>query len=491
MTVSGNSANGVVVTAANGVTSALIGSSLTVTGNTGAGIAQSAATGGSVSFSLSTGDISHNGGGGISLSSGSGTLGAVSVHDNTGSGITQSGGTMTLGSGGTTTVKANSTKGVTLTGGTMTVGTTTISGNGSDGVAASGSATLVSNTGAQYTNNTGNGINGSSATLNFGGSATAPIVVTGNTGDGILVTDGAITANYLTLGSNGTGATKKSGLELAGAAAVNIGVAPDAALSFTANGLHGVNINATTTGSQIDMRRAQITSNGGDGVSVDLNGGTGSGAATASLKSLTVSSNTGHGIEVLRAPLGATTVLLIDALTAKSNSGSGVYLRGNNGNVVATLSNSSIASNAKYGVLIEQAGANITQENLQTNDITLNTSGGIAFNTSSTLNGFAANTVHGNGGDQILVAARQNPVATNPPYLFNSAGACDANRNQVWCYSATGVGIRVTGGSPAAVTASSMSWKTAVPAVNTDYITSGGAGTFTATTPCAAQPTCP
>jgi len=281
-----------------------------------------------------------------------------------------------------------------------------------------------------------------------------------------------------------------SGLELVAAAVASLGIASDAALSFTGNGLDGVNINATTSGSGVDMRKASITGNGSDGVFVDLNGGTGVGAATASLASLTVSGNTNHGIEVLRAPLGASTVMVIDGLTAKSNGGSGVYLHGT-GNIVATLKNSKISLNSGYGVRIEQAAATTTQENLQSNDITQNTTGGIGFTTSSTLNGFAANTIHNNGGDQISIAARQNPIAGNPPYNFSSAGACDANRNQVWCYSASGVGIRVTGAAGSAVNANFMSWLDAVPAVNTDYITSGAAGTFTVASPCAAQPSCP
>jgi Right handed beta helix region len=490
VTVDGNGANGIVV---SGATASLTGTSLTVDDNAGTGIVQ---TGGSATLTLKSGDIFNNSVGGISLSAGAGTLATVNVHDNTGAGITQSGAasTITLGSGGaTTTVHSNTGTGVTISGGTLTVGTTSITGNGSDGVAASGIATLVSNTGASYTSNGGNGINATSSTLTFNGSAAAPISVSNNTGDGILMTGGGLSANYLTLGANGTGATKKSGLAISGVAAVNLGTATDAALSFTGNGLNGVTINGTTAGSAIDMRRAQITGNTGDGVSIDLNGGTGAGAATATLTTVTTSNNGGNGVEVLRAPLGSATACTIDGLTATSNTGSGVYLRGNLGNIVATVKNSKLTSNTKFGVLVEQGAATTTQENLQSNDITLNTAGGIAFNTSSTLNGFSANTIHHNGGDQILVAARQNGLAA---WNFASASACDANRNQVWCYAGAagsgfnpaGVGIRVTGLPTAPVAADFMSWAEAVPVANTDYITSG---TLTKTGPCAAQTACP
>jgi hypothetical protein len=490
VTVNGGSGDGVSVKAAAGAISTLNATSLTVKNMGGMGVAQ-VSSGGVVSVTLTSADVGSNGGGGMLVTGGTGTLGAVTLHDSTGVGLTQSAGTVTLGSGGTTTVQGNTGKGVALSGGTMNVGAASIANNGGDGVAVTGGATLVSNAGAQYTSNGGNGISATSSTLQFNSTASAPISVANNTGDGILISGGSLTANYLTLSGNGTGTTKKSGLEIAGAAAINLGVASDAALSFTGNGLHGVHTNGTTAGSKIDMRKASLTSNGGDGMYVDLNGGTGATAATATLTSLTVTGNTSHGVEVVRAPLGTSTALVIDGLTAKTNGGSGVYLNGpatTTGSIVATVKNSKLQQNTGYGVLIDQSVAGTTQENLQTNDISGNTAGGIDFHGSSTLNGFAANTIHNNGGDQILVEARQNPAVSNPPYVFSSAGACNASSNQVWCYSSGHVGIRVTGVLPAAITADDMTWANAVPSANTDYVTSG---TLTKTSPCTAVTTCP
>jgi hypothetical protein len=474
VTVNGGSGTGVVVKAAGGAISTLNGNSLTVSNMTGPGIAQSS-SGGSVILNLaSNSDIGTNGGG-ITLSAGSGTLGAVNVHDNTGAGITQSAGTLTLGSGGTTTVQTSSTKGVALTGGTLTVGAASITGNGTDGVTVSGATTtLISNTGAQYTNNGANGINSTLAALTFNGSAAAPIIVSGNGvsaagGDGILVSSGSITANYLTLSTNGTGTTKRSGLELAGAAVASLGVATDAALSITGNGLDGVNINATTAGSAIDMRKASITGNGLDGVSVDLNGGTGGSAATASFLNVTSSNNGGQGVDVLRAPLATSSIVMtIDGLTAKSNTGSGIYLRGSNGNVGASIKNSKISLNTGVGIRIENGG-NTTEESIQSNDITQNSGGGIAFNQAHTLTGFSANTVHGNTGDQILIAARQTG---NAVYTFSNSSAtvCDSNRNQIYCYQIGSVGIRVSGATNVTINAADVSWENTTPSAGTDFV---------------------
>jgi hypothetical protein len=488
VTVNSGSGDGVNAKAAAGAISTLSAKSLTVTNMTGMGVAQ-VSSGGTVTVTLTSANV-HNNGGGMLVTGGTGTLGAVQLHDNTGVGITQSGGSVTLGSGGTTTVQANAGKGVALSGGTLTVGAASITNNGGDGVAVTGGATLVSNIGAAYTSNGGNGISSTSSTLTFFGSAAAPIAVSSNKGDGIFVSGGnLIGANYLTLSGNGTGTTKKSGLEITGAAAIGLGVASDAALSFTGNGLHGVHINGTTSGSAIDLRSASITGNGGDGVYVDLNGGTGGGAATASLKTIAVTGNTGHGVEVVRAPLGTSTAMVMDGVTAKTNGGSGVYLHGAataTGSIVATVKNGILQQNTGYGVLIDQSTTGTTQENLQSNDIASNTAGGVDFHSSNTLNGFAANKVHNNGGDQILVEAPQNLAAT---YLFNSAASCsDGNRNQVWCYSAGRVGIRVTS-ALASVTADNMTWANAVPSANTDYVTAGGA--FTKSGPCTAVTTCP
>jgi hypothetical protein len=470
--INGGSGNGIVVGGA------LIGSGLTVTNMAGTGIV----AGGAATLTLATADdVSHNGGGGISISGGTANLGDLKLHDNTGSGLTQSGGTVSFGVGGTTVVQANTTKGVTLTGGTLNVGSATITGNGSDGVNVSGGATLKSDTGAQYTNNGGDGILATSSSVTFLSVPGSPIVVSGNAFDGVSITGGNITASYLTLASNGAGA-KGSGLKLSGAAAVSLGTLTNPGLSFTGNGINGVNVAGTTIGSAIDMRKAVISANVGDGISIDLNGGAGVVGATATLSGVTVSGNTGNGVQVLRAPLvNSGVALTMDQLTSTGNGGVGVYLHGTSGNVGANLTNSTVSLNGGFGVKIDNGG-NAVSETLTGNLIFQNSGGGVAFQTANTVNGFSGNSVHGNTGDQILIAARQ---VGNANYKFSNASAtiCDGSRNQIYCYKNGGVGIRVTSAQTLTVDAADISWQVANPANTVDFVQS--------TSTIGVAPTCP
>jgi hypothetical protein len=476
-TIDGGSGAGVVVSAS----ATFNGSSLTIKNMGSAGIAAI----GSPTVNLTTGDeIASNGGSGLSLAGGSATLGGVNIHDN-GTGISQSGGAITIGSGGTTTIQSNGSKGVNLTGGTLTVGTGTITNNAGDGVTAATGTTLISNTGAQYTGNMGNGISATAATLTFNSSASAPILVSANTGVGILMTGGGLTANYLTLSSNGTGGTKKSGLEVAaGIAAVNIGTASDAAVSITGNGEHGIKLNGPTAGTAIDIRRATVSNNGSEGISTNLNWGAGTSTTKASFTSLTISGNGSHGIDVAQAPLvgsPATIKCIFDSLTVTGNTGSGVFLSGAVGSVGATVSNSKITSNKAVGIRVEGAA---TTEIFTGNDISLNV-GGVAFNTSSALNGFTSNTIHSNTGDQITILAPG-------PWDFHSPTACDGTQNKIYCYQ-TGVAISVSG-TATSVNASSVSWEHASPSLTQDYAISGGSTVTTSASgfpPCAAIASCP
>jgi hypothetical protein len=439
VTVNGGSGNGVLMIPAVGQTTTFTGASLTVKGMTGAGIRQQS-SGGPATFTVTSGEITANASGGVNLMAGTGTLGAVNVHGNTG-----------------------------------------------DGVTVTGGATLISNASAQYASNTGNGINATGATLTFNGSAASPITVNNNTLDGILASGGVLTANYLTVSSNGTGATKKSGLELTGVIGVTMGAAADAAISITGNGLHGVNIAGPTAGTSIDLERSTISTNGSEGISGDLNWGIGDVNTKASFKSLTISGNGSSGVEISRAPLvGATIVCTLDTLTVSGNGGVGVFLSGVTGDVGATVKNSGISSNTGPGlVLAEFAGT--TTETIQNNDISLNSGSGVVFGTKSTLNGFSGNTIHSNKGDQILVSAQQN---TTPLWRFDGLTGCDANRNQVYCYTAPSVGIRVNSALPTAVSARFMSWANAIPTAATDYVLTGP-NVINTTGPCGPVLTCP
>jgi hypothetical protein len=515
VTINGGASDGVFLNPLAGMSATFNGSALTIKGMSGAGIEAAPTGGGAASFTVTSGDIGTNGGSGLLLTGGgSGTIGAVNVHDNTGAGAKMSGGSLTLGSGGTTTVQKNGANGATVTGGTLTLGAATLTNNTGDGVTLSGGSTLLPNTGASITSNTGNGISSTSSTVTFGGAAATPISVSSNGLDGILVSAGNLTANYVTLSGNGTGATKKSGLELSGAAAVNIGVASDAAVSVTGNGLDGVLLNGTTSGSTLDMRRASITSNGGIGVSATLATGAQlkmtsdtvstnttdglalnlASGASATLTSLTVSGNLTNGIEIAQAPIvGGVVELSIDSSTISSNGGIGVWLHGAAGNIGASITNSKVNLNTGVGIQVQQGLATTTTETIQNDEVAQNGGGGIVFSTSSTLTSFQGNVVHGNTGDQITVSARQNG-AGNPVWNFRSAGnACDVNRNQIYGYGGTcgtGVGLRVNSIASTTVDAQNVDWKNSAASAGTDYAVTGG-NAVTATFPCTAVSTCP
>jgi hypothetical protein len=502
--VNGGAGNGVVVSGSG----TLNGSSLLVEGMTGAGIAAS----GTATLNLTTGDeIGPNGGNGITLTGGTATLGGVNIHNNA-VGIAQSAGTIGIGNGGTTLVQSNTGNGVTLTGGTLTVGTATIGTNGGDGVTVTGGATLISDTGAPYANNSGNGISSTGSTLTFNGAAATPIAITGNKADGIFISAGGMSnASYLTISGNGTGATKKSGLEIVGVGtAVGIGTASDAAVTISGNTLHGININGTGTGAAADIRQAHITGNGSDGVYVSLNGGTAANAASASLTGLTVSSNGANGVEIVHAPgVGqagtspGAAVMNMTGLTVTGNgtagAAAGILFSGSVGPVVASLQTSKIQSNTGIGIAVANTGAvGAMAETIEGNDVSQNSSTGILFAGVMTLQGFSANTVHANVGDQISITSRQ---ASNATYNFNNTSAtpCDANRNQVYCYGSGTpggvgtVGIRVSTATNVVVDAEHMSWRNAsAPANSVDYVVGpGGTASLDATNYCTPVTTCP
>jgi hypothetical protein len=393
------------------------------------------------------------------------------VHDNTGPGIT-----------------------VSTAGTALTLGATTVTNNSADGINASTSATVNLNTGATITNNGGDGVLENTATLKLNGAAATPITVTGNTGDGIGLTNGGLTANYLTLSSNGTGTTTKhDGLKVSGVAAVSVGVNSDSVVLIKSNGANGVDIAGTTSGSAIDFEHATIQSNGADGILVDLNGGTGTPGATAKFILDTVTGNTSNGIEVKHAPLiGSVIKATFDQTTVSNNGGIGVTLTGASGDVGASVTNSKITGNTNTGINIAQTTT--TTETIQNDTITGNgavtfpttAAGGVNFATSSTLAGFTGNIVAGNTGDQIVVSARPNgAVLPGTAWVFQSPGqTCDANRNQVYCYSGSGVGIRVNSLLATTVNAADLNWLHGAPTAGTDYV----AGSSTVQTSIAGQP---
>jgi Right handed beta helix region len=467
----------------------LNGTTLLVTSATGAGISQTS-TGGTPSLTISgtNSEISHNGGGGITSGAGSVTVGTANIHDNTGSGVSATGGSVSIT--GPATIQANTVKGISFTGTgtTLEVGNMTVTGNGSDGLFASAGAVTV-DTGAHFDSNTGEGLNVSTK-LTFNGTAAAPTTASHNTGDGLSVSAGTTTASYLTLDSNGVGNTAIAALKVTGTGVINLGTATDSALLFQNSGGPGINIAGTAAGSAVSVTRATIKTNGGDGIAIDLNGGNGAGAASASITASTISGNASNGVEVTRAPLGSSVVkLLLDGLTVSGNTGNGVWLRGNSGNVGASLTNSKLTGNTLVGLRVQQGST--TQETIQGNDINSNSGGGITFNTSSTLTSFQANSVHGNAGDQIIVSAAQNivlPAVTPAAWPFRSVGnACDANENKIYAYTNPGVGLRANAAAGATVDAENVSWAHSAPSAGTDYVATG-TNVVTVSLPCTASP---
>ena len=498
VTISGGSGVGVAISAVTGTSSTLNGTALTIASMAGGGISQSATGTGTVALSYASGDLGHCGAtgakGGINIAAGGATIGAVTIHDNTGVGLTQSTtGTVTLGQGGTTTVTTSSKQGVSITAGTLNVDTATITGNTLDGVKATTSSIVNFNTGAVLSSNGGDGVIANTATLNFITTAAAPIAVTGNTGDGIGLTAGGLTAKFLTVSSNA------NGISVANAAAVSLlGVnANDGDITIQNNTQNGVLLNGTPAGA-IDMEKATVKGNGADGLSIDLGAG---GVATGKFINVAVTGNTKNGIEVLRAPLGSGVFnLTFDTMTISGNGAAGVTLTGASGAVGASLTNSTVTGNTGVGVNLAEVGGTTT-ETLQNDTITDNKAGGITFSTASTLNSFTGNTVAGNTGDQITVSARQTGNATwdfQPPSLSCTQGVGgppDPNRNQVYCYGQSGnpgVGIRVNA-APLATTvnAQNMNWKSSAPSAGTDFVATG-TNAVTITTPCLpAVTTCP
>jgi hypothetical protein len=498
-TVTSNTDTGIIIATAPGTIATLNATTLTVTSNANGGILQSS-TGGTGTLNFTSGDVSANTNGGILQAAGTATLGAVDIHGNTGggtgSGVRMSGGTMTLAG---TTVRDNAVRGLSVSGGTLTVGTSTIKTNGTDGLLLSGGTATI-NTGTSFSSNgtsgAGTGINSAGA-LTLGGSAASPISVATNANDGISLTAGSLTANYVTLDGNGTGAAKGAGLKIAGAAVVSLGTASDAAVLIQNNLANGINI-ATLTSGQVDLRKATVQKNTGDGILADFNP---SGSLAQSISGMTITNNTQHGVQIVRAPLVASAIkVTLDGLNVTSNGptpavagkGIGVYLNGLTtsgglGAVGVTLKNSKIQSNKDVGLRMEGLATNVITHNIQTNDISGNGGIGVVIGARNTMNGFLGNTIHSNTGDQISLTA----APASGSFSFHSPIACDATINKVYCYG-TGVGIRNASGST--VDIGNMGWANVVPTAGTDYVNSGALSAVTngaaPTAPCGAN-ACP
>jgi hypothetical protein len=351
----------------------------------------------------------------------------------------------------------------------------------------------------------------------LGGTTTATAVqVLSSSGDGVHVTGGTANLHQGALRNSGmrnlfmdagnvviddgiaiTGATL-SGVEFASGAnsALSIGGTTGALVDISSSGLHGVTVAGVGgAGASVAIERATIHGNVGSGVLVNLSANNSSVRAANS----EIFGNGANGVVVLQAPSSnANNVVLLDTLdvhghtTVGVNVGVGIWLSGAAGEVTATLANNKVHDNRDVGVLITQGGGvDTTRETLTGNDVfgnntgAVRTVGGISFETSSILTSFTANRVHGNRRDQMAILAVRQGGGTwdlNP-------GACNAQRNFIYCYSsdAGSVGLRLT--NAGTVDAQNVTWANATPTVGTlDFASMGS--TVDVTPACAAMTTC-
>jgi hypothetical protein len=373
--------------------------------------------------------------------------------------------------------------GVVQNNGALTLETTSSIGNGGDGV-ESVYGTLTLNDGVHIDGNKGSGLYASNTTIVGNGSASAPISINSNGSAGIDMTNGTLSASYLTVDGNGLGASRYTGVHTYGSASVTLGAAADAVVECSNNGIHGVEIDGYGVSS---IAHATMANNGVSGVRIDLATSSSPPAPTVTIASSTLSGNPYNGVEVASAPLanGVTSVVL-DSLVVSNNGHNGVVLGESSGDVTATVKNSKIFSNTLAGVRINSTGSKV----LIADDIAQNTGAGIEFVAASTLDGFSGNSVHGNGGDQITISAAQQANAT---YVFSnpSGTPCDANRNQIYCYASAGVGIRLSAPVSMKIDAEDVSWSNSAPAAGIDYVATGASSTIDVSNACPAVTSCP
>jgi hypothetical protein len=185
----------------------------------------------------------------------------------------------------------------------------------------------------------------------------------------------------------------------------------------------------------------------------------------------------GNGRDGLRALAGTALIGATGtAVSIASNGGVGVALRGDSGNLTATIKNCAIHDNHDQGLLIQQGATFTTSASADANDVYANNAtagrgvGGIFFATSSTLTGFTANKVHGNTGDEIGFDAQPNGGDT---WDLSGAVGC-GSPNQIYCYTSAGgtsVGLRILDTAPAntKVNAAGTSWSNLVPTKGADF----------------------
>ena len=428
---------------------------LSVTGNGQYGIILPTASTGTPNLTLGAGTVVSGNGvtgtfSGVDIGKGSLSATSTVITSNGGIGLqlTSAGGTYQL-----TTVNASSNGvnaasfGVGMTAGTLTASGLTASSNTDSGVSVSaGNANL---TGATVTQNTNRGLTMSGGTVTISGGT-----FKSNGLAGVFGLAGTLTVQGGTeLASNGT-----HGVHLTGAVTVVAGA------NIHNNTLNGVLVNDTA------------------GVTVNI-------GSAATVTSINANGNDGILVQGAPATGGGANSLTIDTVGIGTNGKFGIYLQGNTAATAATIKASTITANGDVGIMLEQAGANITTEAIQNNDVNGNntanvhTVGGILFNTSSTLTSFIGNKVHSNGGDELGFNALPNGAlrwVINPP-----SAACDATANSLYCYGNGNVGLHILAGAET-VDGQHVHWANNPPTSGIDF-----SGTVTVTNPCTAVATCP
>jgi hypothetical protein len=250
------------------------------------------------------------------------------------------------------------------------------------------------------------------------------------------------------------------------------------------NALYGVNIDGPGAGTSVTITRAIMKGNYGYGIKVLFQSPDG----TVNVTDTELAENRLGGIFVRQAETtSARTPLVMDNVRIHDNgvggqTGFGVHLSANNGSIASTVRNCLIRGNGDAGVWVDQPAGHTTVSVLEGNEIDGNnktagrSAGGIYFVAPSTLTSFTGNKIHDNTGDEVGFAAPPNGGGS---WSLHGAAGCGAATNQIYCYGAGSVGVRVA--ASITVDAQGLSWQNAVPAAGVDY-----AGNALVGGPCAA-----
>jgi hypothetical protein len=168
------------------------------------------------------------------------------------------------------------------------------------------------------------------------------------------------------------------------------------------------------------------------------------------------------------------TPLVVDNVNIHDNgsggqTGFGVYMIGNDGNIASTVRNSVIRNNGDTGIWVDQPAGHTTTAAIDGNEIDGNnktagrSAGGIYFAAPSTLTSFTGNSIHDNAGDEVTFAAAPNGGGT---WTLHGGAGCASGVNRIYCYGG-GVGVRAAAG--VSVDAQGVSWQDAAPTAGPDF----------------------